>query len=199
MYIIHNTSVFQEKVVRAALADSASLKKRVAQDEGILNAVAKISEEIAESLKNGGKILVCGNGGSASDALHFCGEIVGRFQKERRGFPAIALNADVASVTSIANDYGYGRVFERSVEAYMNPEDILIGISTSGNSENIYRAVVKAKELSGKTVGLLGKTGGKIAGLVDYPIVVPSDVTARVQECHICIIHTVCDLVERML
>ncbi len=98
MYIIHNTSVFQEKVVRAALADSASLKKRVAQDEGILNAVAKISEEIAESLKNGGKILVCGNGGSASDALHFCGEIVGRFQKERRGFPAIALNADVCDV-----------------------------------------------------------------------------------------------------
>lgn len=199
MYIIHNTSVFQEEVVRYAFTDSASLKERVAQDEKILNTVAKISEEIAESLKNGGKILVCGNGGSASDALHFCGEIVGRFQKERRGFPAIALNADVASVTSIANDYGYERIFERSVEAYMKPRDVLIGISTSGDSKNIYRAVMKAKELSGTTVGLLGKTGGKIVGLADYSVVVPSDVTARIQECHICIIHAVCDLVERML
>ena len=147
-------------------------------------------------MRFGGKVLLCGNGGSASDALHIAGELIGRFQRERQGLPAIALNADVASMTAIANDYGYDRIFERGVEGLLNKGDTLIGISTSGNSENVYLAVKKAKEKGGKTIALLGKDGGKINDIADISIVVPSDCTARIQESHIMIGHIICELVE---
>jgi D-sedoheptulose 7-phosphate isomerase len=141
----------------------------------------------------------CNNGGSASDALHFAGEIIGRFGKERKAWPAITLNADVASITAIANDYSYDSIFSRQVEGLLNPKDILIGISTSGNSENVFLAIQKAIEIGAKTICLTGKQGGKIAPIVNFPIVVPSDVTARIQECHICLIHILCELIENRL
>ena len=142
---------------------------------------------------------MCGNGGSASDALHFAGEIVGRFQKERKAWPAVVLNSDVATMTAIANDYSYDDMFARQAEGHVNKGDILIGISTSGNSENVLRAVRVAKSKGAKTVALLGKDGGKIAKEVDYPLVVRYNTTARVQECHICIIHILCEISENIL
>ena len=143
--------------------------------------------------------MLCGNGGSASDALHFAGEIVGRFQKERSAWPAVVLNADVATMTAIANDYSYDDVFARQAEGHVKPGDLFIGISTSGNSENVLRAARTAKAKGAKTAALLGKDGGKIAREVDYPLIVHYNVTARVQECHICMIHILCEIAESIL
>ena len=186
-------------IVKDRIKDSIDTKVAILQDEDFVRRISEVSELMFNCLNKNGKLLICGNGGSASDALHMAGEIVGRFQKERKGWPAIALNSDVATMTAIANDYGYNDIFSRQVEAYIYPEDILIGISTSGNSENIYQAVQKAKEIGASSVLLTGKTGGKISKEVDYSFVVPSDVTARIQESHIMIIHIICELVEEMM
>ena len=199
MYEVKNKVIFSEDIVKKIFLSSIAVKHMIADDKELCNAIAKSAEMIAESLNNGGKVLICGNGGSASDALHFCGEIVGRFQKERKAAPAIPLNADVATMTAIGNDYGYDVIFERSVQAFMKPEDVFIGISTSGNSENVLRGVIAAKAVAGRTIAFLGKTGGKIKDEADIPIVVPFENTARIQESHICIIHTICDLVERTM
>lgn len=199
MYEINNSEIFSVDIVKDTFRFSAQVKEKIFSNDIICNAVAKAAEIIAESLAIGGKVLICGNGGSASDALHFCGEVVGRFQKERKAAPAIPLNADVATMTAVGNDYGYEVIFERGVQAFMKSDDVFIGISTSGNSENVLKAVKAAKEIGGTTIAFLGKTGGKIKNEVDIPIVVPSDNTARIQESHICIIHTICDLIERTL
>ena len=199
MYEIGNAEMFPIETVKETFLTSIQIKQRIVDDEEICNAIAKAAEIIADSLSKGGKVLICGNGGSASDALHFSGEIVGRFQKERKAAPAIPLNADVVTMTAVGNDYGYDMIFERGVQAFMKKEDVFIGISTSGNSENVLRAVRAVKEMGGTTIAFLGKTGGKIKNEVDIPIVVPSDNTARIQESHICIIHIICDLVEKTL
>ena len=133
-------------------------------------------------MRNGGKVLFCGNGGSATDALHLAGEFVGKFQRERRSIPAIALNANVASLTAIANDYEYDFVFSRAVEGLMKPEDVLVAISTSGNSKNVLQAVRKAEEIGGKSISILGYDGGNIKEATDLAIVVPDDCTARIQD-----------------
>ncbi len=185
------------EVIKRRLKQSADIKISIVEDLEMINMIKKVSDEILETLKQNGKILICGNGGSASDALHMAGEMVGRFQTDRNGWPAIALNADVASITAIANDYGYDKIFERATEAYMDNNDLLVGISTSGNSENVYRAILKAIEIGGKTVALLGKDGGKIGKSADYPIIIKSDITARIQESHITVIHILCELVEQ--
>ena len=185
------------EVIKRRLKQSADIKISIVEDLEMINMIKKVSDEILETLKQNGKILICGNGGSASDALHMAGEMVGRFQTDRNGWPAIALNADVASITAIANDYGYDKIFERATEAYMDKNDLLVGISTSGNSENVYRAILKAIEVGGKTVALLGKDGGKIGKSADYPIIIKSDITARIQESHITVIHILCELVEQ--
>lgn len=187
------------ELIRQRLEDSIRLKQTVAADPELLQAVQAAAEMIAASLKNGGKVVLCGNGGSASDALHFAGEIVGRFQRERPAWPAVVLNADVATLTAIGNDYGYDDVFARQAEAHVCAGDVLVGISTSGNSENVLRAVHTARRKEAKTIALLGKDGGKIRQEVDVPIVVPGNVTARVQECHITLIHIICELVENAL
>ncbi len=186
----------QTEIVRRRIADSIAVKKQLLENEGLINTVAELADEIVACISKGGKLVICGNGGSASDALHFAGEIVGRFVKERRAWPAVVLNADVATMTAIANDYGYEDVFARQAEGHVKPGDIFVGISTSGNSENVYRAQLKAKELGAKTACLVGKDGGKIGREADYPIVVPCNVTARVQESHIIIIHILCELSE---
>ena len=185
------------EVIKRRLKQSADIEISIVEDLEMINMIKKVSDEILETLKQNGKILICGNGGSASDALHMAGEMVGRFQTDRNGWPAIALNADVASITAIANDYGYDKIFERATEAYMDKNDLLVGISTSGNSENVYRAILKAIEIGGKTVALLGKDGGKIGKSADYPIIIKSDITARIQESHITVIHILCELVEQ--
>lgn len=140
--------------------------------------------------------MLCGNGGSASDALHFAGEIVGRFQKERAAWPAVVLNADVATMTAIANDYSYDDMFARQAEAHVTSKDVFIGISTSGNSKNVLKAVNLSKDKGAVTVGFLGKDGGEISKAADYSLVVPSNVTARIQEVHILAIHIICEIVE---
>lgn len=182
--------------IEREIVDSIEVKKEILKDKELLSTLATMANQIAASLKNNGKILICGNGGSASDALHIAGEIVGRFQKERNAYPAIALNSDVATMTAIANDYGYNQVFSRQVEGLMRPGDILLGISTSGNSKNVIKAVEKAHEIGGKAFLLTGKSGGKLKDVCDLKIIVPSNVTAHIQEAHICLYHILCGLIE---
>lgn len=187
------------EIIKNRIQESIDVKRELLRNETLLNNVMELSDEMIEAIKNGNKIVLCGNGGSASDALHFAGEIVGRFQKERAAWPAVVLNADVATMTAIANDYGYDDVFARQAEGHINAGDVFIGISTSGNSENVLRAVDIAKAKGAKTGALLGKDGGKIGKIVDYPIVVSYNITARVQEGHILLIHIMCELVEEKL
>lgn len=189
----------QTEIVKQRISDSIAVKQQLVANEKLINKVAALANEIVKCISKGGKLVICGNGGSASDALHFAGEIVGRFIKERKAWPAVVLNADVAAMTAIANDYGYDNVFARQAEGHVKPGDIFVGISTSGNSENVYRAQTKAKELGAIAACLVGKDGGKIGREADYSIIVPYPVTARVQECHIMIIHILCELVEEQL
>lgn len=184
------------KIIEDRIRESISTKESILSSTEILKAIEDAATLVVNCLGSDGKVLLCGNGGSASDALHIAGELVGRFQKERKSMPAYALNADVATMTAIANDYGYEKVFERGVEGLMKSGDLLIGISTSGNSGNVYRAISKAKEIGGKTIALLGKDGGKIKDIADVSIIVPSNVTARIQESHIMIGHIICEIAE---
>lgn len=186
-------------IIKQRITDSVTVKQGLLGNPDFMEMVSRLADAIIDCISSGGKLVICGNGGSASDALHFAGEIVGRFKKERKAWPAIVLNADVATLTAIANDYGYDNAFARQTEAHVRPRDIFIGISTSGNSENVYRAALKAREIGAKTACLAGKDGGKIAAAVDFPVVVPCDVTARVQECHINIIHILCEIAEEKL
>lgn len=183
-------------LIEERIKESIETKNSLLRSPELIRAIERASTVVCDALKAGGKVLLCGNGGSASDALHIAGELVGRFQKERGALSAIALNADVVTLTAIANDYGYERVFERVVEGMMRENDCLIGISTSGNSENVYRAIRKAQKISGKTIAFLGKDGGKIKNVADISIVVPNDCTARIQESHIMIGHIICELAE---
>lgn len=156
-------------------------------------------EVIAASLQKGGKLLICGNGGSASDSQHMAAEFTGRFIKDRPPIAAIALSTDTSALTCISNDYSFDEVFSRQVLALGRPGDCLIGISTSGNSNNVLQAVKEANGIGMTTIGLLGRDGGKLAQLCKNNIVVPHNVTARIQEAHILIIHTICGSVEMSL
>ena len=149
-----------------------------------------------QALKNGKKIILFGNGGSASDAQHIAGELTGRYKKERRGLPAISINTDTSAITAIGNDYAYDRIFERQIEALAQPGDLLIGISTTGNSENVVKGLDRGRQLGCATLGLSGKGGGKMNGRCDLNVVVPSDDTPRVQEMHILIGHTICQAID---
>ena len=152
-----------------------------------------------DSLKNGNKILIFGNGGSAADAQHIAAELVGRYKTERKGLSAIALTTDTSAITSIANDYGYLHVFDRQVEALANKGDVLIGISTGGTSANVISALKLANDLGCRTIGLSGKGGGEFNSLCDVNIIVPSEDTPRIQEMHIVIGHTICHLIEQSI
>lgn len=187
-----------EKIYKE-IQNSIDVKQKILQDQGLIEEIAAVADGIVETLRKGGKILLCGNGGSASDALHIAGELLGRFQKERKAYAVVALNADIATITAVANDYGYNQVFARQIEGLMTEQDMLIGISTSGNSENIFQAFIQAGRAGGKTVLMSGKDGGKIKEIADFCIIVPSDVTAHIQEAHECIYHILCGLVEDSL
>ena len=155
-------------------------------------------ELICSGLQAGKKVLLCGNGGSAADAQHIAAELVGRYEGERRGWPAIALTTDTSALTALSNDYGYERIFARQVEALAGAGDVLIAISTSGNSPNILAAVREARELGCVTIGLTGAGGGELASICDVAVVIPSSRTSRVQEAHITIGHLWCEIVDRM-
>ena len=159
-------------------------------------AVMSLANLALQTLKNGNKILICGNGGSAADAQHFAAELTGRYKSERISLPAIALTTDTSAITAIGNDYGYDEVFARQLSGVGNSGDLLIGISTSGNSTNILKALQIAKQKGIKTAGLSGKGGGEMNSLCDMNVVVPSNDTARIQEMHILIIHTICAAID---
>jgi len=155
--------------------------------------------DMAERLRRGCKILICGNGGSAADAQHFAAELSGRYLKERRALAGISLTTDTSALTAIGNDYGFDRVFSRQVEALGRPGDLLVGISTSGNSPNVILAVEAAKALGLRTLCLLGRDGGKLLSLADEALVVPSPVTARIQEVHQMVYHFWCEALDEHL
>ncbi len=161
--------------------------------------IETLAKEIVKSLKAGGKVILMGNGGSAGDAQHIAAEFVGRYKKERKSYPALALNANTSSITAIGNDYGYDETFSRQVEGFAKAGDVVIGISTSGNSANVYKALELAKKLNCYTAAFLGKDGGNIKNIADLPIIVKSNNTPRIQECHIFMGHTLCELVEKEL
>lgn len=162
----------------------------------LLEKLDRVAGEVKAALARGNKVMFCGNGGSAADSQHLAAEFVGRFQKERRGLPAIALTVDTSILTAIGNDYGYDRVFVRQVEALARPGDVLIGISTSGNSPNVVAAIELAKEMGCFTAGFTAIGGGKMANICDEILAVPAKVTARAQEMHILMGHIICELAD---
>lgn len=168
-----------------------------ASREQISDDIARFATLLVETLKNGGKVLLMGNGGSAADAQHFAAELVGRFLRERQALPAIALTTDSSILTAIGNDYGYERVFSRQVEALAARGDLVVGISTSGNSQNVLNALTVAATRGCRTAGLLGGDGGSIRASVDLALVAPCQSTPHIQEIHAFVIHVVCDLVEQ--
>jgi D-sedoheptulose 7-phosphate isomerase len=164
--------------------------------EKLLPVINQSAERLCDVLNAGNKILVCGNGGSAADAQHFAAELVGRFELERGGLPAIALTTDTSILTAVGNDYGFSQLFSRQVEALAGPGDALIGISTSGNSENVILAMQKASEKGCLTIGLTGRDGGAIAKVADLLLNVAVERTARVQEAHLMILHLICEQID---
>jgi D-sedoheptulose 7-phosphate isomerase len=186
-----------EEIIKQRIQESIETKKRFLEDSNAINAIRISTNIIIESLKNNGKILICGNGGSAADAQHITGELVGRYKMERKGLPAIALTTDTSILTAWGNDYEFETIFSRQVEALGKKEDILIGISTSGNSENIIKAIEEAKKIGLRIITFTGHEGGKMKDLSDANINIPSDDTPRIQESHMVAYHTICELVEK--
>jgi D-sedoheptulose 7-phosphate isomerase len=195
----------QEKItllndlVRDRIRRSIDVKKALLLDAGFHTLVSQVAMQIVKSLRAGGKVFFFGNGGSAADAQHLAAEFTGRYLKERRALPALALNANTSSVTAIGNDYGFDLVFARQLEALGNPGDVAVGISTSGNSRNVIRALEVAKSRSIYAVALAGATGGSMKKIADCTICIPTDETPRIQECHILTGHMICEIAEEML
>ena len=185
----------KELIKKHILEHSVTLKSIFELDESI----EKVANIFIHCLKTDGTIFWCGNGGSASDSQHLAGELVGRFVDERKPLKSISLTADSSVMTCIVNDYGYEHIFSRQIEALGSKGDVLVGISTSGNSKNVLNAFEVAKNKGVRTIGLLGKGGGLAKGLVDESIIIPSNSTARVQEMHIFVGHILCDLIEEGL
>ena len=182
------------------------IKKHILEHSSVLESIMQLNESIEKvanifisCLENGGTIFWCGNGGSASDSQHLAGELVGRFVDERKPLKSIALTADSAVMTCIVNDYGYEHIFSRQIEALGSKGDVLVGITTSGNSKNVLNALKVSKSKGMIAVGLLGKGGGEATSLANQSIIVSSNVTARIQEMHILIGHILCDLIEEGL
>ena len=180
--------------VAAALAETIALHGRV--HAGDLDLVVAAASAIVESLRRSGQVLTCGNGGSAADAQHMVAELVGRFSRDRRGLAAVALTADTSVLTSVANDYGFDRVFARQVEALGRPGDVLLGISTSGASQNIVLALEAASARGLRTIALTGRDGGAVGRAAQIHVNVPSESTPRTQEVHRTLLHAICDLVD---
>jgi D-sedoheptulose 7-phosphate isomerase len=185
--------------LRKNLEASISLREAVLNDQSFQVIYARVADLIEKAFKSNRKLLLCGNGGSAADAQHIAAELSGRFKKDRAPLFAEALHVNTSYLTAVANDYGYEEVFARLTEAMGREGDVLIGISTSGNSENVFRAIQKAREIGMSTVAFLGENMGKIGGEADFSLTVPSGDTARIQEMHITIGHTLCEDLETRL
>ncbi|PYQ04950.1 MAG: phosphoheptose isomerase [Acidobacteria bacterium] len=186
-----------EQGIKQLAAESVALKQRFFEaNAGLLVAAGR---RMAECLRAGGKVLAFGNGGSAADAQHLAGELVGRFLRDRAALSAIALTTDASVTTAIANDTGYDAVFRRQVEAHGRPGDVAVGITTSGRSPNVVLALQLARERGLVTIGLTGGGGGRLAGAVDYLIDVPHTATARIQEVHVMVVHILCQIVEEAM
>lgn len=186
-------------LIQQIFAESAEAKQAVANDKRAIASIEKIIKATLFCYKNGGKILLCGNGGSAADAQHFASELVGRFKKERKALAAIALTTDSSILTAVSNDYSFMKIFARQVEALGKMGDILIGISTSGNSQNIIEAFKAAKKKKMKTIAILGAGGGKAKNCADLYFTAASKNTPRIQETHIAVIHIISEMVEMNL
>lgn len=183
-------------MITRQIEESIEVKNRILKDQNLLVLIDNISQKCTTIYQNDKKILIAGNGGSAADAQHIAGEFVSKFYFDRPALPSIALTTDTSILTAIGNDYGYERLFSRQVEAHGNEGDMLIAISTSGNSKNLIEALKAAKKKKLITVGLTGQSGGDMAALCDYCIKVPSTETPRIQESHILIGHIICAIVE---
>ncbi len=191
-----------EPAARVQQLFEASIQAKIESAATLPDPIAKSAALIVSRLLDGSKVLSCGNGGSAGDAQHFSSEMLNRFERERPGLPAIALTTDTSTLTSIANDYHYEEVFAKQIHALGQPGDVLLAISTSGNSENVLAAIDAAHEQDMKVIALTGQGGGEVAERVtgdDVEIRVPADSTARVQEVHLLIIHCLCDLIDQQL
>jgi D-sedoheptulose 7-phosphate isomerase len=185
-------------IIRQTITDSLAAMKRLEAD-AVVAQIAAAARLVTDTLRAGGAVLVCGNGGSAADAQHISGELAGRYQRERKALNCLALTTNTSNLTAIANDYGYDRVFARQVEAHLRPGDLLWAISTSGNSASIIEAAKAAKALGGKVLGFTGSSGGKLAALCDVCFIAPAEATYQVQQLHQVAYHIVCELVEREL
>jgi phosphoheptose isomerase len=184
------------QVLSTNIAEAKAVLEQLAGLESKIKAAADM---IAAALLSGQKLLACGNGGSAADASHLTTEFVARYDRERRAYPAISLATHGGDLTAIGNDYSFADLFARQVQAYGKPDDVLAVFTTTGNSENVFRALVAAKDLRLKTIAFLGRNGGKCAGLADVELLVEGKVTARIQEGHKFLLHTICELVEEQL
>lgn len=183
--------------IKATFQASIDTKQALISDTKRLEELLEVAGVALSTIKAGHKIMLCGNGGSAADSQHIAAELIGRFEKERQSMAAFALTADTSALTAIGNDYGYDQVFSRQVEGLGQSGDLLIGISTSGNSKNVVNAMEVARSKSIRTVALVGdKPDGAVQAIADYVLAAPSTNTARIQECHILMMHTLCQLVE---
>jgi len=188
-----------QPMVRERLQSAITVKNMLLLDDNYQRLVIRVAMRVIESLGSGGKVILFGNGGSAADAQHLAAEFIGRYLKERRALPALALSVNLSSLTAIGNDYGFDLVFARQIEALGKAGDVAIGISTSGNSPNVIQALGVAKSKSIYTVSLTGKSGGKSKNVADCTICIPSEETPRIQECHILTGHLICEIVEEAL
>lgn len=179
------------------ITDSAATKKAILDNDALIDLIVEVAKACVEVYRNGKKTLIAGNGGSAADAQHFAAELVGRYGFDRPSLPSIALTTDSSNLTAIGNDYGYEYVFSRQLEGLAQEGDLFIGISTSGNSQNVINAFASAKERGVTTVALVGRDGGKMASMADFAIVIPSNATPRIQESHLLIEHMICDIIEK--
>lgn len=185
--------------VQENISASIAVKQAMLADQELLQCISQAAETISQALRSGRRVMLMGNGGSAADAQHIAAEFVGQYRMKRRALPVMALTVNTSALTAIGNDYGFEDVFVRQVEAFAKPGDVLIGITTSGNSMNIRRALLMAGALHIKTIALTGRTGGKVRTAADLCLRVPSDQTPRIQEAHILIGHTIAEIVEAEL
>ncbi len=185
-----------KEILTKIFSESIEAQKRFAGDPDNIAAVAETAKAIIDCFKNGGKVLVFGNGGSAADAQHMAAELVVRFEKERKSLPCLALTADQANLTAIGNDYDFSRVFSRQIESFAAEGDVVVAISTSGTSPNVIEGAIAARDKKAKVIALGGRDGGKLLPLSDLSVIVRENNTARIQEVHATIIHAICKLVE---
>lgn len=185
-------------LIKESYTTTYNLLRKFIDSPENLKTTEAVGRKLVEIFRSKGKVIICGNGGSATDAMHFAEEFTGRFRDDRKALPAIALS-DPSHITCVGNDYGFNEIFARGVEAYALPGDMVIGLSTSGNSPNIIRALEQAQEIGCTTVALLGKDGGKLQGKCDYEFVIPGKTSDRVQEIHMTILHIVIEVVERLM